>query len=349
MAWTKGPSIYDVARVAGVAPSTVSRAFSRPGRVNAATAQRVREVAEQLGYRTNPVARAISTGRSSMIALIISDITNPFYFAIIRGAEAAAAEAGYTMVLADAQESDRLEREALERSQSMVDGIVLGSTRMTDSAIGMAAKQKPMVVLNRAVSDVPSVVTDIPRGVRRALEHLGELGHRSVTYVSGPEASWTDGMRWRALREAGDELDIAVRRVGPFAPIVSGGVRAVEALRAAPPTAVIAYNDLVAIGVMRGLQDRGVRVPRDVSIVGFDNIFGADLVTPGLTTVAAPLRMLGTTAVQNLLAMIGGAPAVTGTAVTVPTRLVVRESTAQRSRKRISPALGTTRVSGSDS
>jgi len=120
------PTIYDVAREAGVAPSTVSRAFSRPGRVNAETAERVRAVAAQLGYRTNPPARALSTGRSSMVALVIPDVTNPVYFDITRGAEDAAAEAGYTLVLADFRESGRLEREAIDRAVPAVAGLVLG-------------------------------------------------------------------------------------------------------------------------------------------------------------------------------------------------------------------------------
>ena len=110
---------------------------------------------------------------------------------------------------------------------------------------------------------------------------------------------------------------------------------------------MIAYNDQLAIGLMRGLASMGVRVPGDVSVVGFDNIFGADLVTPGLTTVAAPLRVQGTKAVKTLLALVGGASSRTGEALVLPTRLVVRDSTAQRSRKRTSPAWGTTKVSGS--
>lgn len=345
----RSPTIYDVAKAAGVAPSTVSRAFSRPGRVNAATAELIRQVAADLGYRTNPLARALPTGRTSMIALVISDVTNPFYFGIIGGAMAAAAEAGYTMLLADAQESDRLEREALERAIPTVEGIVLGSSRMSDSAITMIAKQRPMIVLNRSVTDVPSVVTDIPRGMRRAAEHLGSLGHDSITYVAGPEASWTDGLRWRALREASLELELRVRRIGPFPPTAKGGGLAAEELRREPTTAVIAYNDLLAIGVMKSLAAMGIRVPADVSVLGFDNIFAAELVTPGLTTVAAPLHRLGATAVRHLLAIVGGAQPHTGRPLVVPTHLVLRESTGQRSRKRISPAFGTTKVSGSAS
>ncbi|GAA3725311.1 LacI family transcriptional regulator [Spinactinospora alkalitolerans] len=337
------PTIYDVARAAGVAPSTVSRAFSRPGRVKAETAERIRMVATELGYRTNPLARALSTTRTSMIALILSDITNPFHFEIIRGAEAAASEAGYTMLLADAQESYRLEREALERTLSTVEGIVMAGSRMSGTAVRMIAKQKPVIVLNRAMADVPSVVTDNPRGARRAVEHLAELDHRAITYVAGPEASWADGMRWRSIREAGHELDLSVRRIGPYLPTVAGGMRAAEDLARQQTSAVVTYNDLVAIGLMRGLQTMRIRIPEDVSVVGFDNIFSADLVTPALTTVAAPLRVLGTTAVRNLLAVVGGARSQTGLPVVLPTRLVVRGSTARRSRKRTWPRRPTDR------
>jgi LacI family transcriptional regulator len=328
------PTIYDVAEAAGVAPSTVSRAFSRPGRVKAETAAHIRKVAAQVGYRSNPLSRAQPTGRTRMIALAVADVTNPFHFGIIRGAEAAATEAGYTMVLADAQESARREREFLERVLPTVEGVVLATPRMSDSAIRMIAKQTPTIVLNRAVPDVPSVVTDVVRGTRRAVEHLGELGHDQVTYVAGPEASWTDGMRWRSMRDVAHQLEMRVRRVGPTPPTVSGGVGAVDEFLVQPTRAVVAYNDMVAIGLLRGLRARGVRVPQDVSVVGYDDIFAADLVTPSLTTVAAPLRALGVTAVRNLVAIINGAQSRIGEPIVVSTRLVVRESTGRRTRTR---------------
>lgn len=324
------PTIYDVARAAGVAPSTVSRTFARPGRVNADTAARIRAVAAELGYRANPLARALSTSRTQMIALMISDVTNPFFYELIRGAQIAASEADYTVLLADARESDVVEREALERALPAVEGIVIGSSRMSDSSLRMIAKQKPMIVLNRDLAGVPSVVTDNARGMRRAVEHLGELGHDHITYVAGPESSWADGMRWRALREAGHELLLHTRRLGPYYPTAEGGARAGGDMVDRLPTAAIAYNDLVAIGLMRDLQARGVRVPEDISIIGFDDIFAARLVSPPLTTVAAPLRALGTTAVRNLLAIIRGAKARSPEAFVLPTRLVVRGSTARR-------------------
>jgi LacI family transcriptional regulator len=340
-------TIYDVARVAGVAPSTVSRTFSRPGRVNAATAERIREVADRLGYRANPLARALSTARSHMIALVVSDVANPFYSEIIRGAQATAAQAGCTIVLADAQESDRLERSSLERVLPVVDGVVLGGSRMSDSSIRMIAKQKPVVVLNRVVVDVPSVVPDNAAGIRSAVEHLSGLGHDAVTYVAGPEASWADGMRWRSLQDTAADLQLRVRRIGPVTPDVPGGMRAAEEVASSGASAVVAYNDQVAIGLVRGLGSRGVAVPRDVSVVGFDNIGAAELITPGLTTVASPLRTEGATAIKHLLAMVEGAQPRTGAPMVLPVRLVERGSTAQRSRKRTSPASGTTNVSPS--
>jgi len=334
---TKGaaPTIYDVAAAAGVAPSTVSRAFSRPGRVNAETAARIRRVAEEMGYRANPLARALPSGRTSMLALVVSDVTNPFYFQIIRGAEEAAAVADYTLLVADVLESAAVERKALDRALPLVEGVVLGTSRMSDSAIRMIAKQRPTVVLNRVITGIPSVITDNARGVHRAMEHLGELGHRSVAYVAGPEASWADGIRWRSVREAALGLEFKVQRHGPYAPTLLGGEEAAAAVAAGRATAVVAYNDLMAIGLMRRLAQIGVGVPRDLSVLGFDNIFGAEICTPSLTTVAAPLAALGQYAVRTLL---NDDPAARNRAaqhpVRLPAQLVVRGSTGPVARRR---------------
>lgn len=328
------PTIYDVAKAAGVAPSTVSRAFSRPGRVNAETAARIRQVAEDLGYRANPLARALPTGKTSLLALVVSDVTNPFYFEIIRGAEIAASEADYTLLVADVHESATAERKALERALPLVEGIVLGTSRMSDSTIRVMAKQRPTVVLNRVLTGIPSVITDNARGTRRAVEHLAELGHTSLGYVAGPEASWADGMRWRAMREAADELGLRVHRFGPCAPTLAGGTESAAEVASSSVTAAVAYNDLVAIGLMRGLAAAGVRVPQDMSVVGFDDIFGADLCSPALTTVAAPLQSLGRYAVQTLLSGMRSRTPPEARAALLPAQLVVRESTARRGRRR---------------
>lgn len=313
-----------------MAASTVSRAFSRPGRVNAETAERVRAAANELGYRANPQARALSTTRTMILAVVLADVTNPGFFDVVRGAGAAATDAGYTVMLAESQESAGRERDVLERAASGVDGIVLAGSRMSDGAIRKVSAMTPVVLVNRDVPGVPSVVADIGGGARLSLEHLHRLGHTDVTYLAGPEASWPDGMRWRSLRLTGSDLGVKVRRLGPFSPTLRGGVQAVATWRESErrSTAVIAYNDLIAIGFIRAIVADGGSVPGDVSVLGSDNTSSADLITPSLTSVASPMYDVGTVAARNVLAMTAGAVSSRSDPVRVPTRLVVRESTA---------------------
>ena len=311
-----------------MSPSTVSRTFSRPGRVSSRTARHVRTVAERLGYRAEEIYRPMTPSRTKTIGLAISDVTNPFYFPIIRGAETAAAAAGYTLLLADAQESDRVEREMLSRALPLIEGLVIASSRVSDTDLRTLAKTVPVVVLNRAVHGLPSVIPDTGRGVRRAVEHLAELGHRTITYIAGPDASWVNGARWRAVSEAALELHLSERRIGPFAPTVEGGRQAALVVAEKGAQAVLAYNDLMAMGIIDGLRREGLSVPDQVSVVGFDNIFAADLISPGLTPVAAPLQTIGETAVRNVLALGRGATSTQPAPTVVPARLIVRGSTA---------------------
>jgi LacI family transcriptional regulator len=345
------PTIYDVAREAGVAASTVSRAYARPGRVNADTARAIFAAAERIGYRATRITG--SPGRQTgAVALMVSDITNPFYGEIIKGAEEAARQAGYALLLSDTSETGAVEREVVERTLDLVEGVVLGSSRMSDSAIRMIAKQKPLVLLNRRISETSCIVADNPQGVRQAVEHLGMLGHPTITYVAGPEASWAEGARWRALRAAAGELELRVRRIDPREdPTMRTGLATARRIKEEGTTAVLAYNDALAIGIIKGLKRLGVSVPGEVSVVGFDNVLLAEVVDPALTTVAAPMRKAGAAGVGNVLAMAAGAQT-SGETLVLPVKLVVRESTGprradQRSRNSISPARGTTRVSGS--
>ncbi|MEE1621809.1 LacI family DNA-binding transcriptional regulator [Zafaria sp. Z1313] len=325
----KPATIYDVARLAGVSASTVSRAFARPGRVSFATAERIRQVAAELGYRSVDMRRPMAEGRQrhGTIALVIADISNPVFIDMIRGAEEEAAKNNYTMLLAHTRESGIVEREAIERVMDIVDGILLSSSRMSDAAIRAMAKQKPTLVMNRGVSGVGGVVTDNARGMRRALEHLGELGHHELTYLAGPEASWAHGMRWRALKEGALELGLKVSMVQCPAPTREGGESVAGQVLATGTTAVLGYNDQLAIGFMRRAQASGYDVPGDISVVGFDNSPVAELITPGLTSVAAPLHALGAAAVRNLLVLSHGTVQVPERPVVLPTRLVVRRST----------------------
>jgi DNA-binding LacI/PurR family transcriptional regulator len=320
-------TIYDVARVAGVSPSTVSRAFSRPGRVSAQTAEKIRQVAEELGYRSREVSRTAAKSTTKVLGLAVADITNPFNFRVIRGCQAAAAEAGFVVTLNDAQESEALEREMLRRSLPLLDGLIVASSRLSDTELRTVAKQLPVVILNRRVAGLHCIIPDMAHGVRKATEHLLALGHRNITYLAGPEASWADGMRWRAMRDSAKELGFTEHRVGPFAPTLQGGRGAAEVIAARRLKAVVCFNDLMAIGLMQGLAERGIKVPEQISIIGFDNIFASALVTPGLTTVAAPLTMLGDSAVRYVVASLAGHKSAETAPVSVPVRLIVRHST----------------------
>lgn len=320
------PTIYDVAQAAGVAPSTVSRAFARPGRVNSQTAERIRAAATAIGYRANPVAQALSTARTRMIAVLVSDLSNPLYAELLRGAQVAASAAGYGVLVEDTREDAAIERETAERILPLVEGVLLTSSRMSDSAIRSIAKQRPVVVLNRGLTDVSCVVADEQRGARRAVEHLGEAGHRDLAYASGPDASWTNGARWRAFSDACHELELTGRRIGPFEPTFAGGFEAALALAGARSTAVVAFNALMAVGLIRGLQQAGLVVPDQVSVVGFDDVLIGQIVSPALTTVSTPMQSMGATGLRNLLGLVNGARSRSPGPVVVPARLVIRDS-----------------------
>ncbi len=342
-------TIYDVAKAAGVAPSTVSRTFARPGRVNTETAERIRQIAQELGYRTNPTGQALASTHTRLLTVMVADLANPYHASLTRGAQVAATAAGYELLLADSRESGTRERASLERLVPVVEGFVIGTSRLPDATLRTIAKQRPTVVLNRELRGIPSVITDNVGGMRAALDHLVGLGHESVTYVAGPEASWTDGVRFRALRDHGAALGLVTHRIGPFVPTFEGGQAAAQQLLDRLPTAIIAYNDLVAIGLMQAFIRAGIKIPEQVSVVGFDDILISRIFLPALTTVCSPVRQMGMTAVENVIAMINGAKHSGGEALMLPTALKVRGSTGQRRRKRVSPALGTTIVSGSAS
>nr|NLD41461.1 LacI family transcriptional regulator [Actinomycetales bacterium] len=193
----KEPTIYDVARLAGVAASTVSRALSRPGRVSVATASKVREAARELGYRRAPTISTDGQPRTGLLAMVVADIGNPVFTENIRGAELAAEEAGYTLLVVDTRESSAREQQGIARIIDGVEGLILTSPRMSSAGILGIAKQRPVVVLNREVGGLPSVLTNGGRGAGLGAEHLANLGHDEITYVAGPKASWADGERWR--------------------------------------------------------------------------------------------------------------------------------------------------------
>lgn len=327
------PTIYDVAAEAGVAASTVSRAFSDPGRVNVRTREHVVGVARRLGYQPNPMARALPSGRTQTVALVVPDITNPHFFGVIRGAERQVNAAGFTLILVDTQESAEAEARHVERLSRAVDGIILASSRLPDERIQALAKGRVLTLVNREVPGMHSVVSDQSEGSRQVVEHLASLGHRSLVFLGGPRASWAGARRWRALAATAPRLGVTAQRLGPFPPALAGGAAAADAAIGHRATALVAHNDLLAFGVLRRLAERGVRVPEDVSVVGYDDIFGADFCTPPLTTLAGAGEKVGRAAVDVLLRVLEhGTAELAPQSIVLPSHLVIRASTGPAAR-----------------
>jgi LacI family repressor for deo operon, udp, cdd, tsx, nupC, and nupG len=320
------PTLADVAEAAGVASSTVSRAFSRPKRVNHRTREHVLRVAEELGYVPNPTAQALGSGRTRTIALLVPDITNPFFSGVIKGAERGAAAAGLTLVLGDTAENSTAEAELVRRLERAVDGFVISASRLTDDELRASAERSPIALVNRATAGLGCVVADYDSGTRQIVDHLASYGHRSFVFAGGPAESWSGARRWQGLRAAAAEKGMEPRRFGPYMPTLRGGPAAADAAVASGATAVVCHNDMLAIGVMRRLEERGLRVPQDMSVVGFDDVFGADFCHPTLTTLAERTEDAGSRAVELLVQQIPHRQ-VEGPTRVLPTHLVVRSST----------------------
>jgi LacI family transcriptional regulator, repressor for deo operon, udp, cdd, tsx, nupC, and nupG len=318
------PTITDVAREAGVAASTVSRTFTNPGRVNHVTRHHVLEVAESLGYSPNPMAQALESGRTNTLALLVPDITNPYFAGVIKGAERAASTAGLTLVLGDTQENPRIEEQLVRRLGPAVDGFVLSASRMPDEALTRAAELNQIVLVNRASPGIACVVADYDSGTRQIVDHLASLGHQSFVFLGGPPESWSGSRRWAGLKAAAAAVGLVATRFGPYSPTLSGGPAAADAVLAAKATAVVCHNDMLAIGVLRRLAERRVDVPGQVSVVGFDDVFGADFCWPPLTTLAERTADAGARSVEILAQP---APPTKPPSWVLPTQLVVRAST----------------------
>lgn len=318
-------TMRDIAERAGVAVSTVSRVMSTPERISAPTRKLVLDAARELGYRSNqPRGQA---GRIGSVALVVPDITNPFYFEMIRGSQERLRDSGYTQLLIDAEESPHAELAALESIADSCAGAVLAATRLSDDQIRDLADRMPLVTVNREVEGIPRVLLDTPSAFGQVVDHLVSLGHRRVCYVAGPKGSATDLRRWAAVEAAAERHGIDAVRIGPFNPKPNSGAAAADALLTSGATAGLAYNDVLAIGMLQRFAVRGVSVPGEVSITGCDDIFGADFCSPPLTTITAPTRRVGNEATAMLLALAAGAEPRLGRRLELPVHLTIRDST----------------------
>ncbi len=340
----RAATIRDVARRAGVSTATVSRALHGTAGVEPSTRERVLVAARALRYRPSGVARSLKLRATSTNGLIVTDIENPYFPQIISAVEDSARERGYSVLLADGRRDPQREIQSLEDlATRQVDGLLIASSALTERHRAWIEESPcPVVIINgeSRLPTVPAVLCDNHAGGRAAAHHIGALGHRSICYLTVP-ASLNGAVEERlqgvrsALAEpvaSGVTVDV-VEGDGT----VEGGERAArDAMRRFPgTTALICYNDLTAVGALRGLSAIGLRVPHDISVVGFDDISIAHYVEPALTTVRQATDEIGQWAVTTLLEAIeqesdGGPPVdarATREAERIPIRLVVRGST----------------------
>ncbi|MCP9953910.1 LacI family transcriptional regulator [Actinomadura madurae] len=319
-------TINDVAREAAVSPATVSRVLSGAKAVSADLERRVRAAVERLGYRPNPAAQGLLRGATHTIGMVVPDLSNPYFAEVLKGVTAAAEAADFRTLVSDTGENAGAEYAAALELSRWTDGVVLSSPRMTDEDLAALADRAPrLVCVNRLLPgrNVPAVVVDFEAGMAALCRHLRELGHRRVAYLRGPPRAWSERARQRALRAAaGPGFEVVQVACGSGD---TDGYRAADAALAAGATAVVAFSDHVALGVLARLDELGVGVPAEVSLTGFDDTSLSRLVTPRLTTVRVRKQDLGRRAWELL----------TGPGrdvVTVVPDLVVRASTAPPAR-----------------
>ncbi|CNF32192.1 LacI family transcriptional regulator [Mycobacterium tuberculosis] len=293
-------SIRAVASLAGVSPSTVSRALNSPELVNAETRQRVLECAERLGYQPNRAAQSLVLGRTRNVGLIVPDIANPFFAPFIKGVEAYFRDTEFAVFLADTDEDTATEVRLAEAMVERVDGLILCAPRMSGTRLSAVAAKTSVVLAYRTSRTAPAVLPDFQPGLDQAVAHVHALGHRRCAYLAGPANSWSNRQRRKFLGAACAERGIELVDLGPYEPRFTGGYRAADEVVAAGVTAAFAYNDLVGLGVLSRLTERGVKVPGDLSIVGFDDIPMASMTNPPLTTVAMPVNALSRAAAATV-------------------------------------------------
>ena len=297
-------TIRDVARAADVSPATVSRTFVRPEKVDAVTRERVLSAAARLDYRPNRAAQSLITGLTGNIGIVVPDLTNPFFPSVVRGIQSRAEELGYPVLLVDTGEDAARESELVTRLARQVDGLVLCAARMPDEDLVAHRQQRPMVLINREIPGVPAITFDNEGGIAQEVNHLKALGHVRIGYVAGLGTSYSSRVRQRAVTKHLAAAGLAEVAVGSFAPTFEGGRSAAEKVLLANVTAVMVYNDVMALGLINQLAQYGVSVPNDLSVVGYDDIEFASMSNPALTTVRIPREEAGSLAMSYLNALM---------------------------------------------
>ncbi len=300
-------TLNDVARLAGVHPGTVSRVLSRPELVNSQTREKVIKAVEETGYVPNLAARHLAGGKSATIAIIVPDIMNPFFAAIAHSVQYTARRSERLVLFADCNSSAMEEREAIISLARNVDGIIVCAPVSDPNELAKAALGVPVVFVNSEGGKNTSVVIDQEAIIKYAIEHLMVLGHTNIAVVSGPRSFWSTKIRNKVLSnliKSRRELNISLLKA--VEPNFEGGKSCAKEIRSLRVTAVAAFNDLQALGVIVGLTGFGVGVPNEVSVVGSDGLPIGEIMIPSLTSIVAPLNRIGEVALELMDKRIHG-------------------------------------------
>ncbi|GAA5201602.1 LacI family DNA-binding transcriptional regulator [Arthrobacter gyeryongensis] len=322
---TSKVTIYDIAHAAGVNASTVSRALGKKGRTAPRTQKLIEDIATELGYRVNPFARALPTGRTYLLGLIVGNVVDPSFLDVIRCAESTATAHGYNLILVGTPEAPEKEIATIQRIKGGVDGLILADPLMCDDQLREMSRDTPLVVIDRQTEGIPCVVPDVKKGVREAIRGLRENGHRKVAFVSGARDSWMSTRIGAEVQDACEWSGMEAIGIPSREPTVEGGRLTARNVVASGATAVLTCNDLLAIGLMQELQAASITVPDRMSIVGFGDAVGSVYTTPQLTTVRWNRGQTGTNAI-NLLVEILDASGTPARAVHLDTEVVIRGS-----------------------
>lgn len=306
------PTITDVATAAGVSPMTVSRVLNGRGGAGEDTRQRVLQAAQALNYRPNAFAQSLKSDRSYTVGIVVPDIVNPFFPEIIRGAELVARPAGYTLLSCNVIEDPEREEEVLGTLlDKRVDGVIICSARLDDERLLRAvAQHRAAVLINRSVAKrhAGTIEVDYRSGVEAAVTQLVAQGRRQFGFAAGLASSHGGRKRREGIEAALARHGLSLALDLPCSPDLQGGADIAARLLpdAARIDAMICYNDLIALGLMKPLEQAGIRVPDDIAIVGCDDIPAASLVSPALTTLRIAKQDLGEMAMRMLLDRIAG-------------------------------------------
>jgi LacI family transcriptional regulator len=290
-------TILDVAARAGVHAGTVSRALSQPQRVAPATRLRVEAAVRELGFVPNRAARGLITGKTGVAAVIVPDITNPHFGSLVRGVEKAARSADLQVLLVDTGEHADEELEAARALTHDIDLFVLLSPRRLHRRLDVLG-DTPAVFVNRPVRGHGCVLLRTAPAVADGMRHLVAAGHERVAYLCGPSGSWSAGERRTAVRRTGAETGVEIVELAVHTPTFEAAAACTQAVLQTGATAVMAFNDQMALGIIASLTERGVAVPGEISVIGCDDVPMAAMVAPALTTIAMPTEAAGAAAVE---------------------------------------------------